>query len=369
MSLREKVRDHYAERVTSGAGCCPADASPNVAFEALEVPSFGCGGPIEAAGLRPGERVLDLGSGAGLDAFRAARAVGPEGRVVGVDMTPEMLARARAGAEALGLERVEFREGLIEALPVADAEADVVVSNCVINLSEDKPRVFREAWRALAPGGRLVVSDILRHGAAPAAPSVEGWCACVDGAEPAAGYRRHLEAAGFVGVAVEPAAPPVPEGATYSAIVRARKARVRPAASGDRAAVHALLTAAGLPLVGLDDAALLVLDDPATGREGVVGAIGLEPRGEAALLRSLVLEPALRGRGWGRALLAAALAEARARGLREAVALTETVPAWLERLGFARVDREALPAAVRESAELRGACPATAAAFRRALTE
>jgi ubiquinone/menaquinone biosynthesis C-methylase UbiE len=218
MDLRERIQAYYGDRVIKGQGCCAP-----VTVHDLTVTGFGCGEPTKSADLKPGETVLDLGSGTGLDVFRAAEVVGPKGRVIGVDMTPEMLQRAREGAAKLDLESAQFLEGYIEALPVADAAVDVVISNCVINLSADKAKVFSEAFRVLKPGGRLLVSDILRHGERLTAASEEGWCACEDGAEAAEVYRQLLKQAGFVDITVAPAEPAVFPGETYSALIRTRK--------------------------------------------------------------------------------------------------------------------------------------------------
>jgi ubiquinone/menaquinone biosynthesis C-methylase UbiE len=165
---------------------------------------LGCGNPLAHAAPRPGEVVLDLGSGAGMDAFLAGREVGPTGRVIGVDMTPQMLEKARANAAAVGAANVEFRLGEIEHLPVADASVDLVISNCVVNLSPDKEQVFREAYRALRPGGRMVVSDLvlLRTLSEEVRRSVEAYVGCVAGAAMKEDYLRAIREAGFRDVAV-----------------------------------------------------------------------------------------------------------------------------------------------------------------------
>jgi SAM-dependent methyltransferase len=209
----EQVRDRYG-RIARGAqsGCCGTSLSEQAVAlgigyksrELAEVPveanlGLGCGAPIGFLQPQPGETVLDLGSGAGLDAFLAARHVGPSGRVIGVDMTPDMLAKARANAAALGLGQVEFREGRLEKLPVADASVDAVTSNCVINLVPDKGAVFAEIARVLKPGGRLVISDILLDGPLP--PSITrdvyAWVGCISGAEQRQAYFGMVGAAGL----------------------------------------------------------------------------------------------------------------------------------------------------------------------------
>lgn len=165
---------------------------------------LGCGNPVALAGLLPGETVLDLGSGAGFDCFLAAAAVGREGRVIGVDMTPQMVAKARANALAGGYGNVEFRLGEIEHLPVGEGEVDAIMSNCVINLVPDKLRAFAEAYRVLKPGGRLLVSDIVLTGELPAAirESVAAYTGCISGASRREQYLAAIRAAGFEEVQV-----------------------------------------------------------------------------------------------------------------------------------------------------------------------
>jgi len=208
-AVRETVRQGYT-RVAEAAGSAPERAAAQsraIGYDPAQLDAVpaeanlgvGCGNPTALDELRAGEVVVDLGSGAGMDAFLAARAVGPTGRVIGVDMTDAMLERARQNARTLGLGNVEFRKGLIEALPVDDESVDVVISNCVINLSPDKPRVWQEAWRVLRPGGRALVSDVvLEHELPPALiASSEALVGCVAGASPRAGYLAMIERAGF----------------------------------------------------------------------------------------------------------------------------------------------------------------------------
>ena len=210
--IHESVRKHYAAQARSGSSCCggsnllyPDQLLTNLPDDVASF-SLGCGNPISVAALRPGETVLDLGSGGGLDCFLAAKQVGESGSVIGVDMTPEMLERARLAASRLGFRNVEFRQGYLESLPVEAASVDVVISNCVINLSPDKPQVFREVFRTLRPGGRVAVSDIVTNGPLPEAlqKDMEAWGACVAGALDVSEYTTGLSEAGFTDVKVQP---------------------------------------------------------------------------------------------------------------------------------------------------------------------
>ena len=217
---RTIVREHYA-KVSTGAvgcapGCCgamPTDQSRMLGYSADDLAAvpegadmgLGCGNPAAIASLRAGETVLDLGAGGGFDAFLAARAVGPTGRVIGVDMTPEMVALARTNARKVNATNVDFRLGEIEALPVADGTVDAIMSNCVINLSPDKAAVFREAFRVLRIGGRLAISDVVAI--APIPPELQTQAAalagCISGAAHIDDVRRMLTEAGFKSIDVK----------------------------------------------------------------------------------------------------------------------------------------------------------------------
>ncbi|MBC7361938.1 MAG: arsenite methyltransferase [Candidatus Aminicenantes bacterium] len=220
VEIKKIVRKRYAEAARTGQSCCAQLSSccgskaetgliegPAVGYSEEELRAvpreanlgLGCGNPTALASLKPGETVLDLGSGAGIDCFLAAQRVGAEGRVIGVDMTPEMIERARASAIKGNYTNVEFRLGEIENLPVADSSIDVIISNCVINLSTDKLRVFREAFRVLRPGGRLLVSDLVLKKPLPpeVSQSFEAYVACVAGALIKDDYLEAIKTAGF----------------------------------------------------------------------------------------------------------------------------------------------------------------------------
>jgi len=188
--------------------------------------AFGCGNPTAIGALQPGEVVLDLGSGGGIDCFLAAKMVGENGRVYGVDMTPEMIALARRNAEKVGATNVEFRQGQIESLPIDNASVDVIISNCVINLSPDKDAVFREAFRVLKPGGRLQVSDIVWKQAVPESVKndMEQWAGCIAGALVESDYLAKIGAAGFERITSDAAEYAGGKGIASAAVVAYRPA-------------------------------------------------------------------------------------------------------------------------------------------------
>jgi len=266
-AIRDKVKDKYGQAAlrviaTDDTGCCgtvssrgSADPITSDLYDATQTcglpqeamaASLGCGNPTALAQLAPGEIVLDLGSGGGIDVLLSARRVGPTGKAYGLDMTDEMLALARENQKKAALANVEFLKGEIEAIPLPDGHVDVIISNCVINLSGDKDRVLEEAFRVLKPGGRFAVSDVVVRGAVPASirRSVELWIGCVAGALEEREYRDKLAAAGFAAIEVEPtrvykvddaraflakagidadAIAPEVEGKFMSAFIRARK--------------------------------------------------------------------------------------------------------------------------------------------------
>ena len=219
--IKEVVRNRYAEaaqNVRTSSSCCgakewdPITSNLYADVETRNLPenailaSLGCGNPTALAELRDGETVLDLGSGGGIDVLLSARRVGPSGKAYGLDMTDNMLTLARENQKKAGAENVEFLKGEIEAIPLPDSSVDVIISNCVINLSADKDKVLREAFRVLKPGGRFAVSDVVTRGAIPEAVrrNMLLWVGCIAGALDENDYRKRLAAAGFEAIGIEP---------------------------------------------------------------------------------------------------------------------------------------------------------------------
>jgi SAM-dependent methyltransferase len=222
--IKDIVKDKYGRIAEKNGSCCGPDSccgsdtgadeiSRRLGYSDAELQAvpeganlgLGCGNPIALASLKPGETVLDLGSGAGFDSFLAAARVGPGGKVIGVDMTEEMLAKAEENARRGGHTNVKFRKGEIESLPIEDGIVDVIISNCVINLSTQKERVFSEALRVLKPGGRMLISDIvlLEELPAPVRSSIEAYVGCVAGASLKQDYLRMIETAGFENIQLQ----------------------------------------------------------------------------------------------------------------------------------------------------------------------
>jgi N-acetylglutamate synthase-like GNAT family acetyltransferase/2-polyprenyl-3-methyl-5-hydroxy-6-metoxy-1,4-benzoquinol methylase len=418
------VREKYGEaarRVLAGegipadccgsSGCCSGAAASScdpitsnlyvsgetdVLPSAAVLASLGCGNPTALAELREGEVVLDLGSGGGIDVLLSARRVGPTGKAYGLDMTDDMLELARRNAAEAGVPNVEFLRGQIERIPLPDASVDVIISNCVINLSGDKRRVLAEAFRVLKPGGRFAVSDVVVRGEAPAEVrrSMELWVGCVAGALEEREFLQLLTDVGFERPSIEPTrvyraedarafladagldASGVEEidGKFMAAFVRATKPAsagpaLRAATMADLDAVERLLAAAGLPDAGIADlfatraGDFVVAEAPAGGELLAVG--GLELCCDDALLRSVAVREDARHLGIGRALVLRLIAEAERRGLRALYLLTQTAEHYFPRFGFARIGREEVPAEVAATEEFASACPASAVVMRR----
>jgi arsenite methyltransferase len=256
--IRKHVRDRYAGIARQGGSCCDpgatcgsgttGEAARKIGYSEQDLESvprganlgLGCGNPVAIASLKKGETVLDLGSGAGFDCFLAAREVGPAGRVIGVDMTPEMIEKARENARKGGYGNVEFRLGEIEHLPAADSEVDAVISNCVVNLSTAKESVFAEAYRVLKPGGRIMISDLvlLRDLPEAVAGSLAAYAGCIAGAVRKEDYIRLMEKAGFLDVRVV-------EESRYDVAVNDADAYVRGIAESFNVPLETVLEAAG----------------------------------------------------------------------------------------------------------------------------
>lgn len=427
--IKNAVKSRYAKAIQGTSSCCGPSATPEAAQagsccgpEAIEqkgtfvkiagydkddlsrLPtdavqnSFGCGNPLAFAGVQPGQAVVDIGSGAGIDCFIAAEKVGSTGKVIGLDMTPEMIERARQNAKAAGITNVEFRFGEAEKMPVEDSSVDWVISNCVINLSPDKPAVFAEIDRILRPGGRISISDIVAQDLPDAVrQSRDAWTGCLAGAISEEAYVQGLEQAGLRDVRVTfrivydanqlkglfsssccgagaeqdtaAALADAAAGQVWSARFEgvkpqppsvAAEVSIEPATQGDLPAIEALLTEAGLPA---DVAPHLGDFLVARHRGTVVGCAGMEARGADALFRSLAVSPGYRGVGLGRRLYEALSANARCTGAERAYLLTTTIAPLAEAWGFRVIDRDRVPAAIQETAQFQAGCCASAVAM------
>ncbi|MGH7497128.1 MAG: arsenite methyltransferase [bacterium] len=417
--IKKLVKEYYGNAVQrEQKGCCTKSASaaasiPDLAGydaqtlaavppEAAEK-SFGCGDPLAFAQVQSGQTVLDLGSGAGIDCFIAAQKVGPTGRVIGLDMTPAMLEAARRNVEKGGYTNVEFRQGEAENMPVESNSVDWVISNCVINLSPDKPRVFQEILRVLKPGGHISISDIVAEELPAAFRNDAGsYCGCVGGAITTNEYLRGLAQAGLVDVRIDARLDYTPEmikgfvegddnlSRQYGGVVagdpavleRVKIASVkvvgrkplpdeeiridlRSARESDFAAIAQLLAENNLPDNGLWQALPNTL--LAEHNRHVIGVFAFERYGANALLRSYVVAPAWRGRGIGRSLWQELLGRARRQGVTTFYLLTNTIAEMAERAGFERISRDDVPAPVRSSAEFSLNCCSSAAIMRMAV--
>jgi arsenite methyltransferase len=436
-ALKASVQEKYgaaATRVTTGntsGSCCGSSACCGSTTEAWDpitsdlydegqtagipaealLASLGCGNPTALAQLHAGEIVLDLGSGGGIDVLLSAKRVGPTGKAYGLDMTDEMLALANENKRKAGSENVEFLRGEIEQIPLPDNTVDVIISNCVINLSADKKRVIAEAYRVLKPGGRLAVSDVVVRGEVPPAVrrNMELWIGCVAGALGEQEFLTLLREAGFENPSIEPTRFYSSEdamaflagsgldaesfareidGRFFSGFVRATKPLVRAgkgsccgpdccgtdedtpiamthkpttsiayrsAEASDRAAVHGLLENLGLPIAGVpDDLSNFIV---ATHDGNVVGVTGLElADSNAVLLRSVGVHPAHRKNGVARRLVALAIEDARSMNIRSVYLLTPSAETYFARWGFVKTARSGIPAALAATSEFQGAC-------------
>jgi SAM-dependent methyltransferase/predicted GNAT family acetyltransferase len=428
--IKDAVRQGYSQRLAGGSCCGPAPASgeagcgcgalPTLGYSSAEIEglprgavvnAFGCGNPAAFSEVREGDTVLDVGSGAGIDCLIAARRVGASGRVIGIDMTPAMIATARENARQAGAANVEFRLGDAEAMPVDDGSVDWVISNCVINLAPDKGKVFREVARALKPGGRVAVSDIVFADDAPELPAAlaadpELYVACVAGAIREKAYLAAMREAGLVDVAVTQrmvydqdsigaffrdtlerlgggtrlegflgGLKDAVAGRVWSARFVARKPGAPPRTPGgvaavaiedagpnDPASIAEILGAVGLPTAGVAGSRGRFV----VAREGkeVVGCAGLEVYGNTVLLRSLAVLPAYRGRGLGGRLAREIVERARRLGARQALLLTTSVAAMAAAMGFEAIPRDQVPAEVRDSWEFKADCCGAATCMR-----
>ena len=349
--------------------------------------SFGCGNPTALAELYPGEIVLDLGSGAGLDVLLSAKRVGPYGKAYGLDMTDEMLEEARQNQKKSGIANVEFLKGHIEDIPLPDSSVDVIISNCVINLSADKDKVLKECFRVLKPGGRVAVSDIVLKKALPLKGQQDliAWAGCIAGALRDTEYQSKLANVGFENIEVQvtrvydvtdvgvemfshlsKAELAQVEGAVVSAFIRAHKPKVtavngvdyvlRQATADDLTKVQELLVSRGLPTAGVENNIIHFLLATSKNNE-LLAVIGMERAGSNGLLRSLVTDPNFCKRGIAAELVNSVLAVARKQGVKNLYLMTQTAEKYMKRFGFKTIERQKIPENLLKQSELTTVCP------------
>lgn len=397
--IREDVRKKYAHAITNKLSCCGTSTCNNPVtgnlYEINEIEglpedilqaSFGCGNPTALAELYAGETVLDLGSGAGLDVLLSAKRVGTHGKAYGLDMTDEMLAVAKENQARSGISNAEFLKGHIEAIPLSDSIIDVIISNCVINLSNDKNKVLQEGYRVLKPGGRFAISDIVLTRALPPSlqKNVTAWAGCIAGALLEQEYQEKLVSAGFTNIEIvrtrmydfsdEQVAAFVSDlseteredlkGALASVFIRAKKPAkmlvegkeyiIRNAVDSDLSAIDTLLSENGLTTSGVREnlCNFLVAEE-----KHVVGIIGMEFTEHSVMLRSLAICQELRKSGIGTSLVNRALRIGRAKGIQNVYMLTNTAETFALRWGFEKIQRSDIPADLMQSSALNNFCP------------
>ena len=367
-------------------GLYAADEDDGVPQEMI-TSSLGCGNPTALGALYPGETVLDLGSGAGLDVLLSARRVGPYGKAYGLDMTDEMLAEANANKIKAQITNAEFLKGRIEDIPLPDGMVDVAISNCVINLSVDKDQVFKEIYRVLKPGGRMSVSDIVTTKLLPdkLRQNLLSWAGCISGALLDEEYKKKLAEAGFENIELEITRTYdltdssiqrlIPElanennewnGALVSAFISAKKPAqpliegkdfsIKSAEQDDFLQIHELLNRNGLPVDGVNDE---IGEYYIASGQNIMGIIGFESYGTAALLRSLTVKPQFRKSGIGKTLIEHVLGVLQRAGFTEVYLLTNTAEKYLIRYGFIKIERSQMPVDVLATSALGGACPSS----------
>ncbi len=370
----------------SSSRCCSSSAAQNSG----EIPSFGCGFPVESAEIIPGSRILDLGSGAGGDLIRASRKTGPAGKVFGIDMTDSMLETARRNIESAGLDNVELLKGYIEEIPLENDRLDLIISNCVINLSPDKGKVLKEAYRVLRPGGRFIVADTVLLKPLPdkLKENLDAWSGCASGALSLKEYQELLEGAGFQDIHFDETHPLMLDAqssqvlfsgvnqeelelldrAIASSIIKASKPALEPMKEGtdyilrnarieDIPTINQLLGDSMLPLTPKDinpDSFLLAEKDGT-----LSGMIGYLIKGHSALLRSLAVPWEYRNRGIGHTLIKKVIGKLSENQIHDVYLLTQTARKYMETKGFIEIKREEIPPSLLKDSGLDKACPSS----------